>query len=263
MINLVHGYFFGKSTKGFAKWFYKYAEKHASKTIDNVIVMNDEDFDIAKKYKLCKGEVYKINGMGIDETRFEGSSKTIEHKSVDNPKFLFIGELSKRKNQMFLIKFIKRLKDFEINAHLSLLGEGAYRKKLEKRIKKLGLEKQVSIIGYDSDIKKYLMQADYYICASYIEGLPFNILEAMHYGCVILSSNIKGSADLIKDYDTGILYDVDNLNDLITKFRLLNNSLSLKQKLAKNAKSVTEKYLLKNVFEDNINLLERLIDNGK
>ncbi len=260
VINFVHGYFFSAQTKCFAKWFYKFAEKHGRKQVDHVIVMNDEDYDIAKKYKLCKKEVYKVNGMGIDESRFDGCDKKIEYSSVENPSFLFIGELSKRKNQMFLIKFIEKLRSYKINASLKLLGEGVYRKKLEKKIKKLGLENQVSIIGYDKDIKKYLIETDYYICASNIEGLPFNILEAMYAGCVVLSSDIKGSVDLIKDYENGILYKLDDMNDLITKFRLLNNSLELKQKLAKNAKASTEKYLLKNVFEQNLNLLERLID---
>ena len=128
----------------------------------------------------------------------------------------------------------------------------------------LNLENQVQIVGYDKDIKKYLLEADYYICASFIEGLPFNILEAMYAGCVIFSSNIKGSADLIKDFETGILYDSNNINELITKFRILNNSMELKSKLAENARNNTDKYLFKNVFEINYKLIERLIEeNGK
>lgn len=264
VINLVHGYFFSHQTKYFQKVFYKYAERHASNQVDYVIVMNDEDRDIAIKNRLFKRQVYKINGMGIDESRFDGKINNIEYKSVENPKFLFIGELSKRKNQMFLIKFISKLKKYGFNASLKLLGEGSYRKKLEKQIKKHHLENQIKIIGYDKNIKKYLLDTDYYICASYIEGLPFNILEAMHCGCVVLSSDIKGSTDLIKDYKNGILYKLDDVDDLIAKFRLLNNSLRLKQMLSENAKLSTEKYLLENVFEDNINLLERLIDgNGE
>lgn len=264
VINLVHGYFFSHQTKFFQRIFYKYAEKHASNQVDYVVVMNDEDKDIAKQNKLFKKNVYKINGMGIDESRFDGNVKTIEYKSIENPSFLFIGELSKRKNQMFLLKFIFELRKFGINASLKFLGEGTYRKKLEKTIEKYHLENQVKIIGYDKNIKKYLLETDYYICASSIEGLPFNILEAMHCGCVILSSDIKGSQDLIKDYENGILYKLDDINDLITKFRLLNNSLRLKQKLSENAKQSTEKYLLENVFDDNINLFERLIEgNGK
>ena len=264
VINIVHGYFFSEKMNPIAKLFYKWAEKSGRNQTDYILVMNDEDYDLAIKNKLCKKQVFKINGMGIDQDRFAKDYKEVKFSSVSEPKFVFIGELSKRKNQAFLIKFIKKLKSHEINATLKLIGEGNYRKKLEKIIKKLNLENQVKLVGYDKNIRKYLIEADYYICASVIEGLPFNIVEAMYAGCVILSSDIKGSVDVIKDYETGILYKLDDLDDLIFKFRLLNNSLQLKMKLSENAKKSVEKYLLKNVFDENIDILEGIIDgNGK
>lgn len=263
VINIVHGYFFSEKMNPIAKYFYKWAERSGRKQTDYILVMNDEDYDLAIKYKLCQKKVFKIKGMGIDQTRFENNHKKIEYVSVDNPKFVFIGELSKRKNQMFLIKFINELNKYNIKASLKLVGEGSYRAKLEKKIKKLNLENQIKLVGFDKDIRKYLTQADYYICASVIEGLPFNILEAMYAGCVILSSDIKGSVDVIKDYETGILYKLNDLNDLITKFRLLNNSIELKIKLAKNAHMQIDQYLLKNVFGENIEIIEGIIDGNR
>lgn len=263
VLNIVHGYFFSEKMNPIVKYFYKLAERTSRKQTDYILVMNDEDYDLAQKYKLCKKKVYKIKGMGIDQKRFNQDCKNVEYKSVDNPKFVFIGELSKRKNQTFLIKFISELKKYRINASLKLVGEGNYRKKLENVIKKHKLEKQIELVGFDKDIRKYLIEADYYICASVIEGLPFNILEAMYAGCVILSSDIKGSVDVIKDYETGILYKLNDVNDLITKFRLLNNSLELKISLAKNARLQTEKFLLKNVFGENIEIIEGIIDGNE
>ncbi len=260
VVNIVHGYFFSRQTGAIKNFFYKLAEKNVRKQTDYILVMNKEDEDYARKYKFAKHGVFMIDGMGFDESRFVGTEKVFEYKSVENPKFLFIGELSKRKNQKFLLKFVDKLKDFNINASLKLLGNGDALPALQKKIKKLGLEGQVTIISYDKDIKKHLDETDYYICASQIEGLPFNILEAMYAGCVILSSDIKGSVDLISDYETGILYKLDDLNDLVAKFRLLNESLSLKQKLSKNAKAAAEKYLFKNVFDDNIKIIKGLLE---
>ena len=261
VINIVHGYFFGEQTNCLSRFFYCLAEKSIRNQTDDIIVMNNEDYDLVLKHKLCKGRVAKINGMGIDDSRFEGIIKNIEYSSVENPKFVFVGELSKRKNQMFLIKFISRLKNFGIKAELKLVGYGSYYDKLQKLIIKKGLENQIQIVGYDRNINKYLQEADYYICASKIEGMPFNILEAMYAGCVVLSSDIKGSVDLIKDFETGILYKLDDLEDLVYKFRILNNSLMLKQKISKEAHAITEKYLLKNIFEENIKIIEGFIEN--
>lgn len=264
VINIVHGYFFGVQTNPFNKFFYKLAEKYVRNQTDYILVMNNEDYDLAIQNKLCTKKVFKINGMGIDEKRFEGYYKKFEHKSVQDPKFMFIGELSKRKNQIFLLKFISKLRDYDIIATLKLVGEGQCRNKLERKIKKLNIEDQVEIVGYDKHIEKYLKETDYYICASKIEGLPFNILEAMYAGAVILSSDIKGSVDLVKDYETGILYNLNDMKGLISKFRILNNSLEQKIKIAENAHRQADKYLLKNVFIENINIIEGLInEDGK
>lgn len=264
VVNIVHGYFFSRHTNLFMNFFYKLAEKSVRKQTDYILTMNQEDYDLAKKYKLYSKDIYMIDGMGIDEDRFSGKLNIKKFMAIQNPKFLFIGELSKRKNQKFLIKFIQRLNKYKIYATLRLVGEGDFRRSLTKYIKKCNIEKQVEIVGFDKNIKKYLDETDYYICASGIEGMPFNILEAMYSGCIILSSDIKGSVDVIKDYNTGILYKYNNLADLITKFRLLNNSIRLKELLSQNAHNEAKKYLLKNVFDDNIKIIKGILNaNGK
>ncbi len=264
VINIVHGYFFGKNINFVMNAIYRMAEKYVKKQTDYILVMNQEDYDLAKKYKLCKKEVYKIAGMGIDDKRFTKNKKEFAYQQIKEPSFLFIGELSRRKNQKFILKFIKELKKFNIYATLKLLGEGDYKEKLNKLIKKYKIQKQVEIIGFDHNINKYLLETDYYICASKIEGLPFNILEAMYAGAVVFSSDIKGSVDVIKDFETGILYKFNDVKDLITKFRIVNQALVYKENLSKHAHEAAKKYLLKNIFDDNMKIIEGLTNqNGK
>ena len=61
------------------------------------------------------------------------------------------------------------------------------------------------------------------------------VLEAMQLGKIIITANTKGCCDLIKDFENGILYKFNNINDLTNKFRLVKNNLTLQQKLSKNA----------------------------
>lgn len=258
VVNIVHGYLFGEKSNCIKRKLFLCAEKFVRKVTTNIVVMNNEDFDIATKHKLCTEKIYKINGMGINGSRF----KTLAKKNTgveDEITFSFIGELSSRKNQMFLVKFIGELEKFDINAKLNLLGEGAQKDKLISYIKKKGLEEKVNLVGFVDDIEKFITSSNYYICASKIEGLPFNILEAMFAGSVIFSSDIKGTVDLIEDFENGVLFKLNNMNDLINKFRLVKNNLTLQNKLRKNAVLTAKKYLFSEVFDDNAKIFNELV----
>ena len=259
VVNIVHGYLFGKNTLFLKNLGLLLAEKFCKKVTDTVVVMNNEDYDIAKKHKLYKDGVYKIKGMGVDGNRFAGQEKP-NTNNTDDVVFSFVGEISSRKNQKFLIKFIKNLKQFDFKSKLYLIGYGDKRESLEKFTKRLKLEDSVKFVGYDTDIAKYLNETNYYISSSKIEGLPFNILEAMQLGKIIITANTKGCCDLIKDFENGILYKFNNINDLTNKFRLVKNNLTLQQKLSKNAKLTVDEYLFSNVFDDNVKLFKSFIN---
>ena len=265
VVNVVHGYLFGR----YSNWFYKTAlicaEKIVRKVTDKVVVMNDEDYDIAVLNKLSSGDVVKIDGMGIDGSRFT-ETQIEENKENKEIIFSFVGELSTRKNQKFLIKFIKKLEEFDINAKLNLIGDGSLKNKLEKIIKRKKMQNKVFLLGYDKNIQSHFDASSYYVCASKIEGLPFNILEAMFAGSVVFSSDAKGNVDLVDDLENGVLFECGNMDDLISKFRLVKNNLTLQTKLRKNAKETAKKYLIENVFEANIGIIKEIIkrlDNGK
>ena len=259
VINIAHSYLFGEKSSFVKRFVYLAAEKFVRKETTNIVVMNNEDYDIAKKNKLCTGEIYKINGMGINGARFNSQAK-INKGNEEEYVFSFIGELSSRKNQIFLIKFIEELKKLNIKAQLNLLGEGSQREMLTNYIKKHNLEDRVHLLGYVSNIEEYINNSHFYICASKIEGLPFNILEAMFAGSVIFSSDIKGVVDLIQDFENGILFKLDDMNDLVNKFRLVKNNLAMQEKIRKNAKKTAKKYLLKEVFDENAKLFQSLVD---
>lgn len=258
VINIVHGYLFGHNSNPLKKMVYLVAEKLVKKQTDYILVMNEEDRDIAIKHKLCKNEVIAIRGMGIDGSRFT-NAKRKDYSLGDNITISFIGELSARKNQKALFQFVKELQNFGINSKLNLIGWSENKSHYKKMCKKMGLENQVNFVGFDADICKYLNETDYYVSASKSEGMPFNILEAMYAGQVVFSSDIKGAVDVVKDFETGILFREGDIQNLITKFRIVRNDLLLQEKIRKNARIMAEKYEINSVLPENIQILKKLI----
>ncbi len=212
VVNTVHGYLFGKGFGSLHNKLYSACERLVRNQTDYIAVMNNEDEIIAKENSLCKGEIYKIDGMGIDFSKKEIISATPSHPPEN---LVYVGELNKRKNQIFLVKALKRLE----GAHLTLVGDGKEKEAILKYIKKEGLEKRVTVTGFTKEVGKYLSLADMYVSASKIEGLPFNILEAMKAGLPIVASKTKGQEDLLPDE---CLYEAENEDDFIN--HILNSS---------------------------------------
>ena len=238
VVNTVHGYLFGNGFSKLHNTLYLLCEKITKKQTDHILVMNNEDYEIATKNNLSLDGVSKIDGIGIDFSRLSRENKEEENTLV------FVGELSKRKNQVFLVNAMK----FLPNHKLILVGDGKERKKLEGLAKKTNLESRVAITGYERNVSYYINKASVYVSASKIEGLPFNILEAMYLDKPIVASNIKGHSDLL---DSSLLFTADNTSEFVEK--ISNSSIT-------ERKYDCEKYSLNMVLDRNMSIYLSQLD---
>ncbi len=233
VVNTVHGYLFGNGYGKLHNKIYLLCEKILKKQTDNIVVMNDEDEKIATQNGLSIGAVYKINGMGIDFLKKEIPNAT---PSLPAKNLIYVGEISKRKNQIMLVRALEFLPE----CHLTLVGDGGERKAIEKYAKKHNLDSRLTITGYTKDVGKYIKEADLYVSASLTEGLPFNILEAIKASLPVVASRVKGQVDLIPPK---CLYEP---NDIDTFVKLVQ-SVSMQ-------KINIEKYEMKNAFPMNMEI---------
>ncbi len=212
VINTVHGYLFGKNSSKIHNFVYLTCEKLVKKQTDDIIVMNGEDYEIATNGKLCLGTVYCSKGMGVSFKTYNGQARK---EGTDKIALAYVGEISKRKNQIFLVKAMKQLEGYT----LTLVGDGDGRVEIEKYINKEGLSDRVFITGFTSKAYEYISECDIYVSASNIEGLPFNIMEAMYLKKPIVASNIKGQSDLLPKE---MLYSPNNMEEYIALLRNTN-----------------------------------------
>lgn len=213
VLNIVHGYLFFEPAKGLKDKLMLLCEWINRRRTDEIAVMNAEDLEIVQKYRLCRGKTHFLYGMGL---QLNDTSPTPDEdlrtrfvKEGGEILLTFVGELSGRKNQSFLIRSVSRLRGEGIPVRLLLVGEGGEREALEKEIDDLGLSDAVYAIGSQSPVLPYLAITDLYVSASKSEGLPFNLMEAMSVGLPILASAVKGQTDLLES-TAGALYPADD-----------------------------------------------------
>lgn len=126
---------------------------------------------------------------------------------------LALGRFARIKAFDDLIYACKILKDRGIKFHLTLAGDGPRRLQLLYLTKKLGLTDQISYPGFVpyNQVSDLFMKADLFVMSSAVhstgdrDGLPTVILEALAHRVPVVSTDVCGIPEVIRNGETGFL----------------------------------------------------------
>ena len=213
VIYMAHGFHFFKGAPKL-RIIYYWAEKILSYYTDILITINQEDYVAALKLKEKK--CYKINGIGVDTSKF-CKDDTLQcylnqefKLSDDTIKLLSVGELIPRKNHEVIIRALSKINNPKVCYFIA--GDGELKTELKNLIKNLNLEKNVFLLGYRTDIKQLCNSSDIFVMPSIHEGLSVALMEAMGCGKPIIASKIRGNVDLVEQGKGGYLCSTNNID---------------------------------------------------
>lgn len=259
IINIVHGYLFEEKSSSLKKHILLICEKLWAKKTDTILVMNKEDLSIAIGSRLSLNPPIEILGMGAKAAPPQSTTEEIRKLMQSQGRFVmtFVGELSDRKNQRMLIEALPEIKTHIPSATLWLIGEGDKKGELIKLADGLMLSDSVVFAGRRDNPCDFIRASDVYVSASKIEGMPFNIIEALGTGKTVICSDIKGHRDLINDGEDGFLYPVDDTRAFVDKLlAVYNGAVPSEEKI----KSAYEKYEFSNVFDSTYSAIRRALE---
>jgi glycosyltransferase EpsF len=108
-----------------------------------------------------------------------------------------VGRFMPVKNQLWTIDLAKKLDELGFNFRLALVGDGQDRKKIEKKIFDLKLNKRVVLLGLRGDIPEIMAAADVMLMPSLYEGFPVVLVESQASGLYsVVSDSISNEVDL-------------------------------------------------------------------
>ena len=212
-----HGFHFYKGASR-KNWLLFYpVEKLLAPRADVLITINQEDHDLAVRKKFRAGRILRINGVGVDLSKFSpatGAEKLRARRELGLSEkqfvMLYAADLSKRKNQGMLFRALHRLRDQIPDACLLLPGQPILQKEYEEQCAQLGITGQVRFLGYRRDIDRLLAACDCVVSSSRQEGLPINLIEAAARGKYIIATDVRGNGDVVRQCGFGA---VVKLND--------------------------------------------------
>lgn len=189
-----------KMTSWMVKKLYRFAFRYAT----HIVFQNRDDKALFEQKNLVrKSKSSIIPGSGVNTEHFYPLIQAKRKKEAI--KFLFVGRILYDKGTRELLKAFEHLIKRPVKAELLLLGSiddnnpSAFsREELNDWLAKL--EHCQHINGTD-DVRPYLTDSDVVVLASYREGLPKTILEAMSMEKPIIVSDVAGCRETIAKKD--------------------------------------------------------------
>jgi phosphatidylinositol alpha-1,6-mannosyltransferase len=220
-------------THGHEVWWAKifpfsFAMKKNGSSVDHLTYLGDFTRSaIAKALDEKSANAMVKIAPGIDTTHFIPRSDGVEIRSqlglAEKKIIISVGRLVHRKGQDKLIEALPDVLQKIPHAHLLLVGEGPYRKHLEKLVQKFSLTKNVTFVGrilYDK-LPIYLSAADLFAMPSRsrffgleVEGLGIVYLEASACGIPVVAGKSGGAPDAVLEGVTGVCVDGTDVSDI-------------------------------------------------
>lgn len=116
---------------------------------------------------------------------------------------------------------------------------------INKKITNMHLKGKLNLKGKieNADLRVILKNYDAYFSASKMEMSPVNILEAQAAGLPVIAARAGGIPDIIKDGETGLLFEVENVQSMVQKIEMLIDNKDLREYLG-----CSGRYYVSNVY---------------
>jgi glycosyltransferase involved in cell wall biosynthesis len=138
-------------------------------------------------------------------------------------RLLNVARLAAVKGQDILIKACGLLAQRGTKVDCRMVGEGPERANLERLIKNLGVEDQVSLLGEncEDEVARLYDWAHVVVLSSRSEGTPMTVMEAMAKARPVVAPRITAIPEMILDGVTGWLFRPGDPTDLADKIQAL------------------------------------------
>ena len=164
----------------------------------------------------------------------------------DELSVLILGTVCERKGQKDLVEAIAILEDnivekmkFFIVGDRKILN---YSKEMHQLIESLPEKKKgrITVVDETTDIYKYYLTSDIFICSSRIESFPKVIQEAMYYQLAIITTPVYGIVEQVKHNISALYYNPSDIRMLSKHIEDLYQDEQLRNKLSTNAKTALQ-----------------------
>ncbi|HYP13181.1 MAG TPA: glycosyltransferase [Bryobacteraceae bacterium] len=186
--------------------------------------------------------------LGIDPDVFQRQKQANADGAV---RLICVARLAPVKGQHVLVDAVNLLQREGLRVELCFVGDGPDRPGLERHVRDLGLQSSVVFEGWCNQdrVRALYAATDIFVLASFAEGIPVVLMEAMAMEIPCVATNITGVPELISDNVNGFLVTPSDERQLADSIARLIHSPELRESIGRSGreKVIRDFHLANNV----------------
>lgn len=220
VVSSFHGLSFSKSPQIYRDIVFKGSYQ--------LIFVSNHSMELYKQRNTFKGIPNKWNVVhnGIDFSKIKTRANTDNCSCI---KLGMVGNFTFARNHLFVCRFLKLLKDNNIQFHFDFIGgqckgEEECMEQCKTFCDSNGLSNNVSFLGVQKDIPSILAKLDAFIYSTVCDTFGIAVIEAIASGVPTFVNDWSVMQEITMNGSLATIYKTNDENDLLIKFKqFLNN----------------------------------------
>jgi len=223
-----------------------------------ILFQNPDDQALFTKYKIIYPEhAFKIKGSGVDLQQFAYSPIP-----KDRVKVILVARMLWDKGIGEFVESATVLTQQGIDADFILVGSvdlGNPESISAKQLEEWNRSGVVKWLGERADIAQLLAESHIAVLPSYREGLPKSLIEAAAVGRAIVTTDVPGCREVVKDGENGFLVPAKDAKELSIAIQKIINNPKLLTNMGKKSRLMAEQeFSIQQIVEQTLKLYKTL-----
>jgi glycosyltransferase involved in cell wall biosynthesis len=248
IVHTVHGWAHHERQRPFVRAIYIGVEKLTLPITDKLIAVTARDIDKGLADGIGRAEDYVVIRSGIELERFghpqvpRAETRAAWGIPADVPVIGTVTRLSPQKAPLDFVRAAARVAISHPHCWFVMVGDGPLRQAVEALAASLGIADRLVLTGLRRDVPELMAAFDLFALSSLWEGLPRVLPQAMATGLPIVATACDGSAEAIRDGETGYLVPPGDPDLLAERLCLLLDDQALAAHMGQRGRARVEEF---------------------
>lgn len=271
ILHTIHGQAFHPNQNWILNTLFKNLEWYVSRFTDRIITVADAMRDQAVAAGIAPASKFITIYSGMDVGAFlngHGRRTEMRRKLGFGEEQTVVGKVARLaplKGYEYIIELAHELMPRHPELRFLFVGDGQLRTELEAQAQRLGVRDRIVFAGLvpAQEVPAYLSAMDILVHASLREGLARVLPQALISGKPVVSFDVDGAREVVRNEETGFLVRAKDLRGLVESVEKLVAQPALGKRMGERGRELFTRQFDQEVMVDRIDELYHCLEAGQ